>query len=161
MQRSYFVFAGVAVALVVTIGASPSLLSPTVSSGGNGGTVVLPAGTSLQVSSSFDCVAGHYATGFITQSNSVLKGGFVSGRPGVTLYVATAQQVSSTFQGHPADWVFTTGLVNSTSFSVALTPGSYFVWIEGANMNCGSQIVTPLEELTTVNVTQGFIVNPK
>ena len=117
---------------------------------------ILPAGTTFSVSSSFDCVAGHYSVNFSVPEESTLAGGFSAGTPGVTLYVATALQAGSTFQGHPSEWVYSTGLVNSTRFTVVLPPGSYVVWFEGADMNCGSQIVTPLEMLTPVSITEGF-----
>jgi hypothetical protein len=130
-----------------------------VAASGPGGTVILPAGTTLQVSSSYDCVAGHYAVPFISEGPSVLSGGFSAGMPGVTLYVATAQQTSTTFQGHPSTWVYSTGLQNSTTFSVSLGAGSYVAWIEGADRNCGAKLVIPLEQLTTVNITQAFTVS--
>jgi len=130
-----------------------------VNSAGLGGKAVVPAGTRFQVSSSYDCVAGHNTTSFEVQNESVFSGGFISGAPGVTLYVVTTQQASVTFQGHPSTWVYTTGLGNSTTFSVILSPGSYLAWIEGADMNCGSSIVMPLEALTTVNVTQAFVLS--
>ena len=117
---------------------------------------VLPAGATLQVSSSYDCVAGHYAAPFSVQEPSVLSGGFSAGKPGVTLYVATTQQASTLFEGHPSTWVFASGLQSSTSFAASLAPGSYVVWIEGADMNCGATVVMPLEQLTAVNVTQAF-----
>jgi len=117
---------------------------------------VLPAGATLQVSSSYDCVAGHYAVPFSVQEPSVLSGGFSAGRPGVTLYVATTQQASSLFEGHPSTWVFASGLQSSSRFAVSLAPGSYMAWIEGADMNCGATVVMPLEQLTAVNVTQAF-----
>jgi len=129
-----------------------------VNSAGLGGKVVVPAGTTLQVSSSYDCVAGHNATFFETQNQSVFSGGFVSGAPGVTLYVATTQQASAIFEGHPSAWVYTTGHGNSSTFSVDLSPGSYVAWTEGADMGCGSNIVLPLEALTTINVTQAFVL---
>jgi hypothetical protein len=118
--------------------------------------VILPAGTSIAVSSSFDCVAGHYALNFSVAAPSTLTGGFSAGRPGVTAYVATAQQGSSTFQGHPASWVYSTGLVNSTRLDLNLSVGTYVLWIEGADMNCGAGVVMPLEMLTQVAVTQSF-----
>ena len=118
--------------------------------------VILPADTSFEVASSFDCVATHYSLNFGLSEQSTLTGGFSAGAPGVTAYVATAQQAASTFQGHPATWVYSTGLVNSSSFSVVLSPGSYVVWIEGADQGCSSGIVTPLEMLTQVNITEGF-----
>ena len=124
--------------------------------GNSATTVILPANTTLEVSSSFDCVAGHYSLNFSVPEQSTLTGGFSAEGPGVTLYVATAQQAASTFQGHPRSWVYSTGLVSSSSFSVVLPPGSYVVWIEGADQGCGSGIVTPLEMLTQVSITEGF-----
>ncbi len=122
--------------------------------------VILPAGTTLTVSSSFDCVAGHYSLDFSMPEQSTLTGGFSAGTPGVTAYVATAQQADFTFQGHPTSWVYSTGLVTSSHFAVVLSPGSYVVWIEGADQGCGSGIVTPLEMLTQVNITEGFTLTP-
>ena len=129
-----------------------------VTSLGSGGTVILPAGTTFQVSSSYDCVAGHYELPFSVQNQSSFTGGFSAEAPGATLYVATVQQSSVLFQGHPSAWVYSTGLQNSTRFAVVLSPGSYVAWIEGANLNCGAKIVMPLERLTTVNITQAFMV---
>jgi hypothetical protein len=120
--------------------------------------VILPAGTTLEVSSSFDCVAGHYSLSFSVPEQSTLTGGFSAGTPGVTAYIATAQQATSTFEGHPASWVYSTGLVDSSNFSVILSPGSYVVWIEGADQGCGSGIVMPLEILTQVTITEGLML---
>ena len=120
--------------------------------------IVLPTGTTLKVSSSYDCVAGHYEVPLVAQGYSVLSGGFNAGTPGVTVYVATAQQASTVFQGHPSTWVYSTGLSRSANFTVPLDSGSYVVWIEGGDENCGATIVTPLEQLTVVNVTQAFAV---
>ena len=129
-----------------------------VTSSAPGGTVILPAGTTLQVSSSFDCVAGHYSVPFSMEDPSLLSGGFSTSGPGVTLYVATAQQASNVSQGHPSAWTYSTGLQNSTHFAVSLGAGSYVAWIEGADLNCGATVVIPLEELTSVNITQAFIL---
>jgi len=123
-------------------------------------TVVLPNGTAFQVQSSFDCVAGHSVQPFNVTAASLLTGGISAGNPGVTLYVSTAQEAQTTNQGHPAMWVYTSGLVDSTSFSVALAPGSYVLWTEGGDLGCGAGIVTPLEELTTVTVTQAVTLTP-
>ena len=123
------------------------------------GTVILPEGSSFQVSSSYDCVAGHYAVTFVAQDPSVFSGSFSADAPGVTLYVATELQASTVFQGHPSAWVYSTGLQNSTGFTVSLGAGSYVAWIEGADENCGAKIVIPLEQLTTVNVTQTFVLS--
>jgi hypothetical protein len=122
--------------------------------------VILPGDTNFNVSSSFDCVAGHYSLNFSVPDQSTLAGGFNATNLGVTAYVATAQQAATIFQGHPATWVYSTGLVNSSQFSVLLSPGSYAIWIEGANRNCGSPIVMPLEMLTQVNITQAFTLTP-
>jgi hypothetical protein len=132
-----------------------------VTSAGSGSSVILPANTSLQVSSSYDCVAGHFSLQFSVPGRSTLTGGFSAEAPGVTVYIATTQQAATTFQGHPTNWAYTTGLENSSRFSVSLSPGSYVVWIEGADLNCGSQIVTPLEQLTQVNITEGFTLTDK
>ena len=128
----------------------------TVASHASGGAVLVPAGTSLTVSSSYDCVASHYSTEFNTSGPSTLTGGFTARSPGVTLYVATAQQEASTTDGHPTTWLYSSGQTTSADFSLPLSGGGYVVWIEGADMNCGAQIVIPLEELTQVNVTQSF-----
>ena len=126
---------------------------------GLGGTVILPAGTAIQVSSSYDCVAGHYMLPFSTQSETILTGGFSAEAPGVTVYVATSQQASVVIQGHPSSWLYSTGLQNSSGFAVSIPAGTYVVWIEGANLNCGAHIVMPLERLTTVNITEAFTIN--
>ena len=170
MERIAPLFAGVVILAVFLMGAAGALavqsptagsgtqITTTSTSGAPGGFVILPAGTVLQVSSSYDCVAGHYSVPFSIETPSMLSGRFSAGRPGVTLYVATAQQASDVFQGHPSAWTYSTGLQNSTHFTAALGAGSYVAWIEGANMNCGATIAMPLEELTTVNVTQAFTI---
>jgi hypothetical protein len=123
-----------------------------------GGTVILPAGAVIQVSSSYDCVAGHYSLPFSAEDETLLTGGFSAEAPGVTLYVATVQQASVVSQGHPSSWVYSTGLQNSSRFAISVPPGAFVVWIEGANMNCGSHVVMPLERLTTVNITEAFMI---
>ena len=170
MDRNAPLFAGVVILAVLLLGAAGVFAtpSPTARSGtpttttntsvAPGGFVILPAGTILQVSSSYDCVAGHYSVPFTIETPSMLWGGFTASRPGVTVYVATTQQASDVFQGHPSTWTYSTGLQNSTHFTVALGAGSYVVWIEGANMNCGAPIAMPLEQLTTVNITQAFTI---
>jgi hypothetical protein len=130
-----------------------------VASTGPGGTIILPAGTVIQVSSSYDCVAGHYSLPFSTQDRTMLTGGFSAEAPGVTLYVATAQQASVVFQGHPSSWMYSTGLQNSSRFAISVPAGTYVIWIEGANLNCGAHIVMPLERLTVVNITEAFTFN--
>lgn len=125
----------------------------------SGGYTLLPAGASLEVTSSEDCLAGHASLNFTVQQQSVLSGAYSASSPGVTLYFSTSLQASDTYQGHPESWIFSTGLQGSSTFAVVLPPGSYVVWIEGADMNCGATVVTPLEMLTQVNVTQGFILS--
>lgn len=122
------------------------------------GTELLPAGETFQVSSSYDCVAGHYTVPFDVQVQSALSGGFRSGVPGVSLYVSTTQQAMTTTQGHPSTWLYSTGLQTSANFTVPLESGSYVIWVEGADENCGASVVMPLEQLTTVNVTQSFSI---
>ena len=124
-----------------------------------GGTVILPSGTGIQVSSSYDCVASHYSLPFGTQDEAVFTGGFSTEAPGVTLYVATTQQTSVVFQGHPSSWIYSTGQVNSSRFAINIPAGTYVVWIEGANLNCGAHVVMPLERLTMVNVTEAFTIS--
>jgi hypothetical protein len=140
-----------AIGVVSTVGTS---VRETTANGST--TVILPANTVLEVSSSYDCVASHFSLNFSVPEQSTLAGAFSAGAPGVTAYVATAQQAASTFQGHPAAWLYSTGLVSSSSFSVVLPAGTYKIWIEGADQNCGSGIVMPLEMLTRVNITKGF-----
>lgn len=122
------------------------------------GAVVLAAGTTFNVSSSYDCVASHYEVPLVAHDHSVLSGGFNAGMPGVTVYVATAQEASTVSDSHPSTWLYSTGLQTSASFTVPLSSGSYVAWIEGADENCGATLVMPLEQLTMVNVTQAFAV---
>ncbi|MGD0395905.1 MAG: hypothetical protein ABSB26_03235 [Nitrososphaerales archaeon] len=148
--------ASAVVGVVSTVG--PSVYETTT----NGATsVILLAKTTVEVSSSYDCVAGHYSLNFSASERSTLTGGFSAETPGVTAYVATTQQAASTFHGHPTTWVFSTGLGSSSNFSVILSPGSYVVWIEGSDENCGSPIIMPLEILTHVTVTQSFTLTPQ
>lgn len=92
--------------------------------------------------------------------SSLLQGGISTGAPGVTVYVATTQQAGSITMGHPSNWVYSSGLTNKTTFSVPLNPGSYVFWTEGADLGCGATVVTPLELITTVNVTQAVLLAP-
>jgi hypothetical protein len=131
-----------------------------VSSNGLLGTTILTGGTSFQVPSSYDCVAGNYQAQFVADAASVLSGGFTASPPGATLYVATVQQASGLVQGHPAQWVYSTGLQNSSMVRISLPEGSYVLWFEGADLNCGARIVMPLELLTRVNITQSFTLTP-
>ena len=124
------------------------------------GTVIVPQGTTYQVQSSYDCVAGHVAQPFNVTASSNLEGAISTGQPGVTIYVSNAQDVQDLNMGHPSLWVYTSGLTNSTSFKFLLVPGSYVIWIEGADLGCGASTVTPLEQLTTVTVTQTILLIP-
>jgi hypothetical protein len=128
----------------------------TVFSNGSQEAVLLPAGTSITVSSSYDCVAGHFQLQFASPGESYLVGGFVTGNLGVSLYVATVQETQNLTQGHPSQWLYTTGTQNSTRFKVLIPQGAYVLWIEGADLNCGAKIVMPLEALTQVNITQSI-----
>jgi hypothetical protein len=141
-----------------TISTSTESTGP--SSSSSTGTVIVPQGTTYQVQSSYDCVAGHIAQPFNVTASSNLEGAISAGQPGVTLYIADAQDVQDLSMGHPALWTYTSGLTNSTSFKSLLVPGSYVIWIEGADLGCGATTVTPLEQLTTVNVTQAVTLTP-
>jgi hypothetical protein len=122
--------------------------------------VIIPQGAKYQVQSSYDCLAGHSAQPFNVTASSILEGGISAGQPGVTIYVSTAQDAQTTSQGHPAAWVYSSGLANSTSFSLLLAPGPYVLWTEGADLGCGSSTVIPLEQLTTVTVTEAVTLTP-
>ena len=128
----------------------------TVFSNGSQETVLLPAGTDIVVSSSYDCVAGHFQLQFESQRESFLVGGFVTRNPGASLFVATVKEALNVTQGHPSHWLYTTGLQNSTSFRIPVPQGTYVLWIEGADLNCGAKVVMPLEALTQVNITQSI-----
>jgi len=169
MEKHTLAFVGVAILTALVVGAATAYFvvassgpgsSVTLPSGNPAILVVLPGSTSFNVSSSLDCVASHYSLNLSLPGQSTFAGGFSAGRPGVTMYVATSQEAGTIYQGHPASWVYSTGLVNSSTFSVLLSPGSYVVWIEGADQNCGSSIVMPLEMLTQVNITQAFTTTP-
>ena len=97
---------------------------------------------------------------FNVTTASLLEGGISAGLPGVNVYVSTAQDAQSINLGHPDLSVYSSGLTNSTSFSVLLSPGSYVFWIEGADLECGATTVMPLEQLTTVTVTQAITLTP-
>jgi len=124
------------------------------------GSTILARGSTYQVSSSFDCVAGHFSQNFTAAVGSNLSGAINATNPGVTLYVSTAQEALSISDGHPSTWVYDSGLTNSTSFNVGLSPGAYVLWIEGDDMGCGATVVEPLEMLTTVTVTQAILLEP-
>ena len=135
------------------------LLHFTVLQGSESTSVILPAGTSFTVSSSYDCVAGHYSVPFSSTGPSTLSGAFTARSPGVTLYVATSQQAASLTDGHPSAWLYSTTLTASGNFSVPVVAGPYLIWVEGADANCGASIVEPLEVLTQVNVTQSIVLS--
>jgi len=122
--------------------------------------ILIPQGTSYQITSSYDCVATHSAEAFNLTTESLLSGGINSTQPGVTLYVATAQAAQTIVQGHPSVWIYSSGLTSSTSFSITLAPGSYVFWMEGADLNCGATIVMPLEQLTTVTIVESVVLTP-
>jgi hypothetical protein len=128
-------------------------------------TILLAEGTTFQVSSSFDCVAGNFNQTFSVNSFATLQGGISAAGAGVTLYVSTAQQAQTLYEGHPSMWFYSSGLSNSTSFSFTLVPGSFVFWVEGADMGCialgGGGVVEPLEMLTNVTVTQAVTLVPQ
>jgi hypothetical protein len=105
-------------------------------------------------------VAGHVDIGFNVTAPSVFAGGLNASDPGVTVYVSTLQDAQTLTMGHPSTWVYSSGLTNSTDFSVPLGTGSYVIWLEGADMGCGQSVVTPLELLTDVTVDQAFTLMP-
>lgn len=155
MAHTGLIFAVVVTAMVMAIGTGVELRSSTSTQGG----VLIPAGASVTVTSSLDCVASHYQLPF-EAGTSTLTGAFSAGGLGATLYVATQQQSSNLTQGHPSQWVYETGPTGSISFSVRLSQGSYILWIEGADKNCGASVQEPLEVLTNVTVTQAFVLGP-
>ncbi len=106
-------------------------------------------------------MAGHFAQPFNITTISYLEGGINVTNPGVTVYVSTTQQAQTTNLGHPIQWAYSANVTNSTTFKVILPSGSYVLWIEGADMGCGATIVTPLEQLTVVTVTQAIMVTPE
>jgi hypothetical protein len=121
---------------------------------------ILHAGASFQVTSSYDCIAGNYQLQFASPTKSVLTGGFTASTQGVTLYVASSAYASDLVRGHPAQWAYLVDLGNSSNFRVDLSQGSYVLWFEGADINCGAKIVMPLEMLTQVNITRSFNLMP-
>ena len=124
------------------------------------GLIIIPQGIQYQVQSSYDCVAGSTNQTFSVTASSDLQGAISAGSPGVTIYVATVQEAGTTSMGHPAAWVYSSGLTNSTSFNVPLSAGSYVFWTEGADLGCGNTVVMPLEQLTTVTVAQAVTLMP-
>lgn len=124
-------------------------------------TIIFPQGANFQVQSSYDCVAGHFVHAFDVTSTSNLEGGINVTSPGVTVYVSTNLQAQTTNLGHPTQWVYSTNVTNSATFNITLQSGSYVIWIEGADLGCGATIVTPLEQLTFVTVTQAVMLTPE
>jgi hypothetical protein len=126
-------------------------------------TVILPEGATFQVQSSYDCLASHFAVPFnVTAAGATLQGRINASEPGVSVYLATAQQAQTTFQGHPEAYLFASSPSNSTGFLMGISPGaqSYVLWIEGTDMGCGASVVTPLEQMTTVTVPEAVTLTP-
>ncbi len=155
------VAAGLAATSTALHGSKVEGTGPGVGAGSSTGSglVLIPAGTSFEVSSSYDCVAGHYAMDFTVQTESELTGTLSSGVVGLTLYVATLQQSGVTSEGHPSSWVYSEGVGNATSVSATLPQGSYVFWVEGADMNCNSSVVEPLEMLTKVVLASPLVLS--
>ena len=63
--------------------------------------VVMAAGTSFTVQSSWDCLATHYSEVFDVVKASTLEGGF-NATGDVALYMSTAEQAGDVVQGHPS-----------------------------------------------------------
>ncbi len=122
--------------------------------------IILPKGAIFQVQSSYDCMAAHFAQPFNATTISHIEGGISATQPGVTVYISTVHEAQKIISGHPAEWIYSSGLTNSTSFRVLLDQGSYVLWTEGADLGCGATIVMPLELLTTVTVTQAIFLTP-
>jgi hypothetical protein len=131
----------------------PSTITTTETATAISASTVIPQGYTYQVQSSYDCLAGHFAQPFNVSTTSLLEGAISASQPGVTIYVTTAESAQTVSQGHPSAWLYSSGLTNSATFNVILSPGSYMLWIEGADLGCGATIVTPLEQMTTVAVT--------
>ncbi len=142
------------------IASSSTSTSPASTSTLSTATIILSKGATFQVQSSYDCVAGHFAQLFNATIISYIEGGISATQPGVTVYISTAHEAQKIISGHPAEWIYSSGLTNSTSFNVLLAKGSYALWTEGADLGCGSTIVMPLELLTTVTVTQAILLLP-
>lgn len=140
--------------------ASTSSSSTSTNATSSSSTLLIPESTTFLVSSSFDCVAGHFDLNFTATLNSTLVGAINATSPGVTAYISTAEQALNVTDGHPSMWVYDSGLSNSTSLDVAVTPGAYALWIEGDDMGCGATVVEPLEMLTTVIVTENISLEP-
>lgn len=122
-------------------------------------TLVIAQSARYQVQSSYDCIAGHVEQPFNVTSSSLLEGGISAGPPGVTLYVATAQDAQTISMGHPDTWDYSSGLITSTNFSITLATGSYVIWMEGVDLGCGASTVMPLEQLTNITVTQALVLS--
>lgn len=123
-------------------------------------TTVISQGATYQVQSSYDCLAGHSVASFNVTTTSLFEGRIDAGEPGVTLYVATIQSAQKIDMGHPAAWIYSSGLTNSVGFNLSLGPGYYVLWTEGADLGCGATTITPLEQLTVVTVTQAITLTP-
>jgi hypothetical protein len=147
--------------------ATPSLTNTSTTSGP---TVILPAGLTFQVQSSWDCSASYFAVPFnVTAAGATLQGWINATNPGVSIYLATAQRARSTVNGHPDLYMYgclpSNPGCSSTSNRLwfSFPPGqqsSFVLWIEGADMGCGASAVTPLEQMTNVTVSQAVTVIP-
>jgi len=135
-------------------------IEPSTTGGNSVGTTIVSLGETYTIQSSYDCLAGHTNQTFVVTAPSHLNGGLEGNAAGVMLYVATAQQALTISRGHPATWIYSSGVTNSTYFEVNLSPGEYVLWIEGADMGCGASVVEPLEYLTTVTVVQAVMLFP-
>jgi len=146
------------VTITTTIG--PTASTSSITSSSNTTDILIPRGTTYQVQSSYDCLAGHNSNTLFVTTRSLLSGGISTTPPGVTLYVSSASDATTTESGHPATWTYSSGLTNSTTFSLLLAPGTYVLWTEGADLNCEATTVTPLEQETTVTVMQSIALVP-
>jgi hypothetical protein len=127
----------------------------------SGATVLLAQGATFEIQSSGDCQAGYISVPFnVTAVGATLAGRINASNPGVNIYVATAQQAQTILQGHPAAWVDWSNLSISTGFVSGYEPGSYVLWIEGADMGCGTSVVTPLEQMTNVTIPEAITLTP-
>ena len=148
--------------VVAHFNVTPSTMTSTSSSSNSSnsvsGTVIIASGTTYQVQSSYDCLATDISQQFNASSLSKLHGAIDASNGGIAVYVATSQQARSLTNGHPSSWLFMS--TSPVSFDVTLAPGSYVIWIEGADQGCGASIVEPLEMITTVTVSQAVILTP-
>jgi len=150
---------------------SPSLTTTTVTNTSNTSSpiTILPEGATFQVQSSYDCLASYFAVPFnVTAAGATLQGRISASGP-VSIYLATAQDAQTTIQGHPASYESVTSPNYSTGFFIGISPGAYVLWVEGDDMGCGTpvpnptsvpSVVTPLEQITNVTVSQAVTLTP-